>query len=243
MKKLPEGKLICAKNGTRYKWYQTIKGKPTYISKSNRKFASQLAYKTLLSIQNENLTQEKRALELYLRHHPKKTWNEIVTQKSPEFFNLLSEEIQLEFSNLSDESQQSVQDWINTPYEQNKNYPEHLIFRTLDGKTVRSKSENLICTFLYMHKIPYRYECALELGTTTYYPDFTIMHPVTGEIYYWEHFGMMDDRKYQEKFYSKIEDYVSNGIIPGINLIITCETKEIPLDSEQIERMIEIYFE
>ena len=38
-----------------------------------------------------------------------------------------------------------------------------------------------------LFNIPFRYECALTLGNTTVYPDFTIMHPNTGELIYREH--------------------------------------------------------
>ena len=57
---------------------------------------------------------------------------------------------------------------------------------------MRSKSEAMIAMSLYVQKIPYRYECELKLGSITLFPDFTIRHPETGEIFYWEHFGMMD---------------------------------------------------
>ena len=79
------------------------------------------------------------------------------------------------------------------PYEKNPKYPEHLIHKTVSGIYVRSKSESMIALQLYTEKIPFRYECALQLGETTLYPDFTILHPKTGEIFYWEHFGMMDE--------------------------------------------------
>ena len=35
------------------------------------------------------------------------------------------------------------------------------------GNYVRSKSESMIDMVLYIHKIPFRYECALILGETT----------------------------------------------------------------------------
>ena len=94
-----------------------------------------------------------------------------------------------------------------------------------------------------MNQIPFRYECPLELGNTTLYPDFTIMHPKTGELIYWEHFGMMDDPAYCKNVFSKLNLYVANGIIPNINLITTYETKDFPLDTEQINNMISLYLQ
>ena len=74
------------------------------------------------------------------------------------------------------------------------------------------------------------------------YPDFTIKHPKTGKIYYWEHFGRMDDPKYAQNAISKLESYIKNGIIPDIDLISTYETKEHPLDYEMIEKIVKEYF-
>jgi len=95
---------------------------------------------------------------------------------------------------------------------------------------------------LYVHKIPFRYECALNLGGITLYPDFTLRHPQTGEFYYWEHFGLMDDEVYSANTSSKLQLYTSCGIIPGIQLITTYETKEYPLSTETIEKTIDYYF-
>ena len=42
-----------------------------------------------------------------------------------------------------------------------------------------------------------------------------------GSIVYWEHFGMMDKKDYQEKNYRKLQNYLANGIYPPHNLIVT----------------------
>ncbi len=96
--------------------------------------------------------------------------------------------------------------------------------------------------FLHLNKIPFRYECALHLGETTLFPDFTIRHPATKEIYYWEHFGLMDSSAYAQNAYSKLQLYTSHNLIPSIQLITTFETKEHPLHSKVIENIIEQYF-
>ena len=100
----------------------------------------------------------------------------------------------------------------------------------------------MIDMFLYTSQIPFRYECALHLEDTTVFPDFTIRHPKTGALFYWEHFGRMDDPSYYKDVFSKLQLYTSHGIIPSINLITTYETKENPLSSEVIEKIIEHYF-
>ena len=121
--------------------------------------------------------------------------------------------------------------------------PEQLTHQTGFGYAVRSKSELLIDYALHVNNIPFRYECPLELGNNTIYPDFTIMHQKSGELIYWEHFGMMEDPVYSNYAFSKLNLYVANDIVPNINLITTYETKDFPLDTKQINDMISLYLQ
>ena len=91
---------------------------------------------------------------------------------------------------------------------------------------------------LYTNKVPFRYECALQLGETIIYPDFTIKHPKTGQIYYWEHFGRMDDPAYYHKPFHKLQLYTMHEIVPSIQLITTYETKKHPLSIEEVDDII-----
>ena len=54
--------------------------------------------------------------------------------------------------------------------------------------------------------------------------------------------GMMDNPIYCNKMLSKLQFYISNGIIPTIQLITTYETKETPLSAETVEKIVEEYF-
>lgn len=137
---------------------------------------------------------------------------------------------------------QEVSEWMNASYERNPKHPELLIHKSSSGNLVRSKSESLIDTFLFLNKIPFRYECALQLGEITLFPDFTIRHPKTGAIFYWEHFGLMDNPTYSQNVFSKLQLYASHGIIPSIQLITTYETKENPINADIIEKIITYYF-
>lgn len=192
---LPPGNLFFSHNGKYLKWYQSNGHNPLYIPKNNRQLAEQLAKKKYLSMKQNELIQERDAINLYLKHHNSN--------------NVLAEQ-------------------LNQP--------------TISGHLVRSKSEALIDTILYKNKIPFRYEAGLSLGDTTFYPDFTIRHPLTGEIYYWEHFGMMDNPDYAKKAYSKLQRYSSYGITQDINLITTFETKEAPLNPEWVENLVKYHF-
>ena len=137
---------------------------------------------------------------------------------------------------------QSLSQWITAPYDRNPKYPEQLIHKSVSGHLVRSKSEAMIDMYLFTHHIPFRYECALLLDEVTLFPDFTILHPETGKLYYWEHFGRMDDADYAKNVFSKLQLYNSYGITPGIQLITTYETKDNPLSFETIENVVSHYF-
>ena len=232
---MPEGKLICSQNVNRVKWYKSDGHTKIYIPKKHRIFAEQLAKKKYLTLALEDLLQEQRALDFYLSHHSKHTGKtEHLLTEIQGYQELLGSYFQT--------SAQQIAEWQNMPYEKNPKYPEHLIHKTASGIYVRSKSESMIALQLYTEKIPFRYECALQLGETTLYPDFTILHPKTGEIFYWEHFGMMDEPHYYNKAFPKLQLYASYGIVPSVNLITTYETKTHPLSSEVIEKIIEHYF-
>ena len=100
----------------------------------------------------------------------------------------------------------------------------------------------LICMLLQEYEIPFRYECELQLGEKIIYPDFTIMHPRNGKIYYYEHFGMMDDVGYCQNACAKIQLYATNGIIPSVQLITSFETRAHPLLPGTVEGIIKQYF-
>ena len=177
---------------------------------------------------------EKRATEFYLRHSRLPGKAERLLTEESEFKNLLSPY----FQSISEE----LSNWKTEEYEHNTMYPEQLVHTSGSGNKVRSKSEFMIDMYLYTNMIPFRYECPLRFGETTIYPDFTIRHPKTGEFYYWEHFGLMDNPNYVKNAYSKMQLYTNHGIIPTVNLITTYETREHPLTYETIEKVVHDYF-
>lgn len=231
----PEGKLICCSNGNYTKWYRSDGHKSTYLSKNNLDLARQLAVKKYLEAKLEELHSQKDAIAAYLCHRSKKS---ILAE------NLLSEDSPYSqlLSSYFRPQDPELKQWMTQPYQQNPAYPEHLIHKTSAGFYVRSKSEALIAMLLHTNRIPFRYECALSLGETTLYPDFTIRHPETGEFFYWEHFGMMDQPAYAKHAFAKLELFTSNGILPSVHLLTTFETMEQPLDLQVAEGLIKMYF-
>lgn len=122
-----------------------------------------------------------------------------------------------------------------------------LIYQTLRGEKVRSKSEAIIADTLYRHGVSYEYEKILETDGVTRV-DFTIENNIRGQTLYWEHFGKMDDPDYVLEYLKKKKRYESMGIIEGKNLIATYEfygtgKPAFPFDARQAEATILKYFE
>lgn len=232
---LPEGKLIYGKAKKHYKYFQSDGHTKTYIPADNRELAKQLAWKKYWTCMLADLEQEKKAIDAYLKRRTDyKNRVEELLENDKGCMALLGEGLKTK--------NRMIEEWQQETCETNQEFLEHLIHKTIAGHKVRSKSEAMIVASLYRNQIPYRYECKLMLEGTKLYPDFTIKHPKTGQIYYWEHFGKMDDEGYIKKTQRKFQIYTSNGIIPSIQLITTYETKENPLDMGTIEDIIEKYF-
>lgn len=231
---LPQENLCCAKNGSHYKWYSCLNTTTNYIPKKKKKYAETLALKKYYQVELESLTTELKAIESCLTHYPKAKSSDIFLEQNPEYHSLLS--------GLVSTSNDTVATWLSEVYDKNKNYPEGLKFKTNQGILVRSKSEVIIANILSSHNIPFRYECGLNLSGMTIYPDFTIMHPVTNQIFYWEHFGLIDNPSYAHSAMTKMQTYISNNIFPSINLITSYETKDNPLDIGMIEEIVKYYF-
>ena len=191
--------------------------------------------KKYLLLRMKELIQEERAVGSYISHHRESVSEQMLAPDSP-YSELLAPYFQPESSDL--------QSWMESPYEQNRKYPEQKIYGTSAGIHVRSKSESMIVYLLHNYKIPFRYESELELGQVTVYPDFTIRHPslIPSRILSISRSGMVDEPAYRRNALSKLQLYMEHGWIPSVNLILTFETKEYPLDMAYVEGLIKEYF-
>lgn len=235
MRELPEGSLIITKTNiggkTYHKWYSSTisadSGKKVhkYIPKTDKPLAAGLARRQFYLKQIEEIDNELDALNTYLsKHRPPTALDSFLDDAS--LVNILKKELPAPEASLAEE----LNNWVHAVYEKNPNHPEKLVVPTVTGEMVRSKSEAMILMLLEYSGIPYRYECRLDIDRKAYYPDFTIRHPYTGEIFYWEHVGMLDDPSYRSDFLNKLHKYINNGLLPDHNLILTYESDGHPLD-------------
>ena len=235
LKSFPKGKFFYTKNGEYYKWYSSDGKNMTYIPKKKRHLAEKLAAKRFLTHLLDDLEAEVKAIDYYIqKRKPEKDQANQVYFQDEEYRKLIAPY----FEPVSEK----LQEWEKSSFMSNPKFPEQLIHKSISGNLVRSKSEAMIDMFLFQKKIPYHYEEEMKLGGNFIYPDFTIRHPRTGEFYYWEHFGMIDDPVYCQKMLQKLRTYTSHGIYPSVQLISTYETKDYPLNMETFEKTIELYF-
>ena len=121
-------------------------------------------------------------------------------------------------------------------------FDDKLIHKTARGELVRSKSEVIIADALFHNNLDYQYEPELVLEGKVKRPDFKIIDADTGDVWYWEHCGMLSDAKYAKRWADKEKFYAKNGIIRGQNLIVTEEYDGEGLDSHKINEMIKEFF-
>ena len=230
----PQGELICAKNGKNCKWYLKRNNRTVYLPKKERELAQKLARKKYCLLRTRELKSELAACRAYMK-------------KAEKAVNFVEKKIEnTEYEKLLGgwlcSVNKELEEWKKESYEKNEAHLENLNIKGTGGKYLRSKSEAMIDKILNNVGVPFRYEEKLVLGDAVFYPDFTIKHPRTGKIYYWEHFGMMDNSEYVNRACQKIKIYCNCGIIPSVNLILTYETKEHPFDMDSVEQIVREYF-
>ena len=91
---------------------------------------------------------------------------------------------------------------------------KNLIHQASDGRMLRSKSELLIYQRLIDKNLNPLYEKKLTIKEVEKLPDFTIENEDTGEVFYWEHCGMLYDEDYKERWEEKRKWYIENQILP-----------------------------
>lgn len=141
--------------------------------------------------------------------------------------------------------EQMVSEWLHQPYPSHNPIPLTDKFPTgvASCPYVRSKSEIMEVQGMDDREVAFLYEFPLTLidsqgGVVTIYPDFTILNKKTQEVFYWEHYGKMDDPDYLFSFKNKQELYACNGIL-GSQLYQTFETYKRPLTMYEVNAVID----
>ncbi len=90
------------------------------------------------------------------------------------------------------------------------NWESEKVYRTDSGDMVRSKQERFVANLLTSEGVSFEYERELSSWDgSSRYPDFTLF--IKGELYYWEHWGMVDDYSYRQYIARKIRWYREHG--------------------------------
>ena len=235
LKHLPKGELRCHKNGNFFKWFRIIDGKRSYINKSLRAEAEGLAQRKYLELQLIDIDREIAAINCYFKHHNNYSSKAEKLLHSDGYRELIAP--------MFDKNSSVAVAWANQDYAISTYKPEEKIYRSSAGIMHRSKGEALIATALFHHGIAFRYECEFRLSNgKRLFPDFMIYNPKNGDIFIWEHLGMMDIDHYRHGNMQKLVSYADNGYLVNQNLIVTMESDTLHIDMVQIEAIISRYF-
>ncbi|MEH1833965.1 MAG: RecQ family ATP-dependent DNA helicase [Nostoc sp.] len=106
------------------------------------------------------------------------------------------------------------------------------IHQTENGILVRSKSEVIIANILYRSNINFQYEEKLFYNEHQWKePDFTIRH--NGNVWYWEHLGLLGNEQYNENWQKKKKLYKELGVFDKV-----LTTQESAVLSNQVNELI-----
>lgn len=237
LKGAPEGIVNVAKTANRTQFYyknNSSDKKRKYLHNDEKELVAKLCQKDYDEKVLKAAKRELNCLNYVRKRYPAHTCEEV--------FKGLNEERKKYINPIELPEDILISRWENEQYVRKgftEETPEHYTQR---GERVRSKSEILIANALYVHGIPYKYECPLYLkGYGTVHPDFTILNVRLRKEVYWEHIGMMDNPEYVEAALRRIEAYEKNDFFPGDKLILTHETSRCPINSRIIEKMIYKY--
>lgn len=238
LKSAPEGRLRVAQahEGRKLQYYHVITQgdtKGSYIPHAQLQLAKRLAQKQY----DQNLIKLLRSQIAALDH-----LLAAAVPKIPALYETQCRARRLLITPATLPNEQYAELWQNVQWTGHPFSPDTPDFYTSRKERVRSKSEVIIADTLARHKIPYRYEYPLELKNgSIYHPDFLCLNIRTRKEFIWEHFGLMDNPDYANRTASKLKAFNENKIFPGKNLIITMETAENQLSSQQVENLIMEY--
>ena len=232
IEKSPKESLQISSSNGRTTYYVTNRdGSRTYLSKKEKNLINAMAQKQYDLKLHKIASKQLCDLQRFLSRYQPTELQELYENMHPERKVLIQDHI------LSDE--EYAVKWQSEVYCPKGFVKGDAEIITERGERVRSKTEKIIADKLYDMGIPYKYEASLDLkGYGIVYPDFKVLKVSKRKELYWEHFGMMDDQNYVEKVLKKINSYEKSNYFPGDKLIITYESKAMPLRKQTIEEII-----
>lgn len=237
MKNTPPGRLRTNTTNGRTKYYILGTGggrNGKYISKENKPLARALAQKRYDEKVYRAALQEEKAIERFLAAMPQKQSEAIYVGLSKSMRELIMP--------IKESEEELTKRWLSKEYHGKEFREGAPVYYTDNEERVRSKSEVIIANALKQSGVPYRYEYPIELkGIGRIHPDFMILKAREKREIIWEHFGMMSDPNYVESAVRKLSAYQMSGLRLGIDLIVSFETAEQPLDTRLVKKMIGLY--
>lgn len=238
LEKAPLGKLriSCSRGSVSY--YRTEDGgkKEFRLSKDKdysliQRLARKDYYQKLIPVAEKELESVDNLLCL----EEKQTLANVISSFHPERRKLVSP--------IEETREDALSKWIDIPTPSSEPRKGSYYIPTERGEYVRSRNEYLIANALFHAGIPYKYEYPYTaVNDVVIHPDFYVRNTSTGQVFFWEHFGMMDNPDYVMKnFLYKVNLYQADGIILGKNLIATFSGGKCELDIDTVSKTIDAF--
>lgn len=256
LKDLPEGTLYVknVKGGLRYYIRSDeTKGKEIYLSSKEtetiKAYQEKAYYKELKKTAEAELAALKKIQKL---KEKTKSIEQVYFDIPENRRNFIKPYVPEQIEDVRKKIEKECSFWAKEKFVR-KGVSKDLNYTTLNGEKVRSKSELIIADRLKNAGVPYLYEGkyvfkddelnskkdAFDIEFDVWFPDFQVLNTKTGELLFWEHFGLMDNPEYCASVQFKIETYARHQIIIGKNLIVTMESSQHALNVDYIDKLIE----
>lgn len=236
-----------ARNAGNYvytKKYTANDGTPieTYLPVAKRAEAAKLAYNGYVKEYLNDLKEEKKAIDHYIKWAEKEPHAVNYLKVHPGHSALILGHIP---NHMNSDIYQRGQAWKSTPYERSNLNSNSLKYQTIvPGLMVRSKAEADIISRLEAFGVAYHYEELFEEKSYNGFPihlDFKCFNARTCKEFWWEHQGKWDDPNYTVNIATREKILFQAGLIPWKNLIITTETLDMPLDILWVDEIIKFF--
>ena len=231
----PQGKLRLSSKDGKPQYY--IRSSPSerigrYLRKDQLPQAAAIAQRDYNTLARKAALEEREAIGTLLRIYEEETIVEDV-------YGGLSAPRRVLVRPVAVSDEEYARLWLAQPY-QPKGFAEGAPeYYSAKGLRVRSKSEALIADMYDSLGIPMKYEFPLELWNgRIVYTDFRLLNVAERKVFIHEHLGMADDPDYMRQAVRRLRDLQLSGFTLGVNLIITVETKDTPLDVRMVREQV-----